>query len=100
MADDSDQGGGPFVGHGTADFPNCASRVRRVQMGSRLMSNLVYLSLGSNLGDRETHLQDAIARISIAGRVVSLSSFYDTEPVGYTDQAWFLNCAVGLESLE
>jgi len=64
------------------------------------MSNLVYLSLGSNLGDRETHLQDAIARISIAGRVVSLSSFYDTEPVGYTDQAWFLNCAVGLESLE
>src|SRR6266700_2401876 len=69
-------------------------------MGSRLMSTLVYLSLGSNLGDRENHLQDAIARISTAGRVVSLSSFYDTEPVDYTDQAWFLNCAVALESLE
>jgi 2-amino-4-hydroxy-6-hydroxymethyldihydropteridine diphosphokinase len=64
------------------------------------MSTLVYLSLGSNLGDRENHLQDAIARISAAGRVVSVSSFYDTEPVDYTDQAWFLNCSIGLKSLE
>jgi 2-amino-4-hydroxy-6-hydroxymethyldihydropteridine diphosphokinase len=32
------------------------------------------------------------------GPVVSISSFYETEPVEFTDQAWFLNCAVALET--
>ena len=64
------------------------------------MPNLVYLSLGSNIGDRETNLRDAIARLQTAGRVVSVSSFYETEPVEFTDQAWFLNCAVALETTE
>ena len=62
------------------------------------MLNLVYLSLGSNVGDREHQLRDAIARLETAGRVVSVSSFYETEPVEFTDQAWFLNCAVTLET--
>jgi 2-amino-4-hydroxy-6-hydroxymethyldihydropteridine diphosphokinase len=59
---------------------------------------LSYLSLGSNLGDREVHLRDAIARLQAVGRVVSISSFYETEPVEFTDQEWFLNCAVALET--
>jgi 2-amino-4-hydroxy-6-hydroxymethyldihydropteridine diphosphokinase len=64
------------------------------------MRNLVYLSLGSNLGDREARLRDAIARLQTLGRVVSVSSFYETEPVEFTDQGWFLNCAVALETTE
>jgi 2-amino-4-hydroxy-6-hydroxymethyldihydropteridine diphosphokinase len=64
------------------------------------MGNRVYLSLGSNLGDRETHLRDAIARLRAEGRVVSISSFYETEPIEFADQAWFLNCAVALESTQ
>src|SRR3984893_19273554 len=62
------------------------------------MFNLAYLSLGSNMGDRETHLDQAIARLQSEGRVVSVSSFYETEPVEFTDQAWFLNCALALET--
>jgi 2-amino-4-hydroxy-6-hydroxymethyldihydropteridine diphosphokinase len=64
------------------------------------VDNRVYLSLGSNLGDREAHLRDAIARLQAEGRVVSISSFYETEPVEFADQAWFLNCAVALESTQ
>lgn len=62
------------------------------------MPNLAYLSLGSNVGDREHQLRDAIARLETAGRIVSVSSFYETEPVEFADQSWFLNCAVALET--
>jgi len=64
------------------------------------MANVVYLSLGSNVGDRENHLREAIARLETSGRIRSVSSFYETEPVDFTDQAWFLNCAVALETDE
>jgi 2-amino-4-hydroxy-6-hydroxymethyldihydropteridine diphosphokinase len=60
----------------------------------------VYLSLGSNLGDRATNLRAAIR--SLAGArfdVLQISSFYETEPVGYLDQPWFLNCVVEGETL-
>src|SRR5579864_8218825 len=62
------------------------------------MPNLVYLSLVSNVGNREAQLRDALARLSAAGRVLALSSFYETEPVEFTEQPWFLNCAVALET--
>ncbi len=62
------------------------------------MPNLAYLSLGSNVGDREAHLRDALARLGAAGRVVAVSSFYETEPVEFTRQPWFLNGAVGVET--
>ena len=64
------------------------------------MNNLVYLSLGSNMGDREAHLHDAIARLRTEGGIVSVSSFYETEPVEFTNQGWFLNCAVAMETTE
>ena len=55
----------------------------------------VYLSLGSNVGEREVNLRAAIAALGGAGvRVVKLSSFYETEPVDYLEQAWFLNCVL------
>jgi 2-amino-4-hydroxy-6-hydroxymethyldihydropteridine diphosphokinase len=59
---------------------------------------LAYLSLGSNVGDRAGQLQEAIARLSAAGRVVAASSIYETEPVEFTQQPWFLNCAAALET--
>jgi 2-amino-4-hydroxy-6-hydroxymethyldihydropteridine diphosphokinase len=59
---------------------------------------LAYLSLGSNLGDRDGQLRQAIRLLEAAGDVESVSSFYETEPVEVTDQPWFLNCAVALET--
>jgi 2-amino-4-hydroxy-6-hydroxymethyldihydropteridine diphosphokinase len=62
------------------------------------MSNLAYLSLGSNVGDRATNLNTAIDNLGVLGEVVAVSSFYETEPVEFTSQAWFLNCAVALDT--
>jgi 2-amino-4-hydroxy-6-hydroxymethyldihydropteridine diphosphokinase len=63
-----------------------------------MRQTLVYLSLGSNLGNREVHLQEAQCRLGAVGRVAAVSSFYETEPVELTEQPWFLNCAVALET--
>ena len=55
----------------------------------------VYLSLGSNLGDREKNLRTAIAALADSKvRVTRISSLYETEPVDLREQPWFLNCAV------
>jgi 2-amino-4-hydroxy-6-hydroxymethyldihydropteridine diphosphokinase len=62
------------------------------------MPHLVYLSLGSNLGDREAQLQEVIRRLESTGTLRSVSSIYETEPVEFTDQPQFLNCAVALET--
>jgi 2-amino-4-hydroxy-6-hydroxymethyldihydropteridine diphosphokinase len=62
------------------------------------MPNIAYLSLGSNLGDREHHLRNAIERLEQLGRVLAVSSLYETEPVEFTEQAWFLNCAAALDT--
>ena len=63
------------------------------------MKRTVYLSLGSNVGDRAKNLQNAIAALRNAGvQVVQSSSLYETEPVDYLDQPWFLNCAVEAET--
>ncbi|HEX7284668.1 MAG TPA: 2-amino-4-hydroxy-6-hydroxymethyldihydropteridine diphosphokinase [Candidatus Angelobacter sp.] len=62
------------------------------------MKETAYLSLGSNLGDRENNLRQAIASLREVGNVRAVSSFYETEPVEVEDeQPWFLNCAVRLE---
>jgi 2-amino-4-hydroxy-6-hydroxymethyldihydropteridine diphosphokinase len=56
---------------------------------------IAYLSLGSNVGDREANLCAGIAALAGAGvRVTCLSGFYETEPVDYLEQAWFVNCVV------
>jgi 2-amino-4-hydroxy-6-hydroxymethyldihydropteridine diphosphokinase len=64
------------------------------------VANLAYLSLGSNVGDRTAQLRDALARLGADGRVVAISSFYETEPVEFTSQPWFLNCAIVLETAQ
>jgi 2-amino-4-hydroxy-6-hydroxymethyldihydropteridine diphosphokinase len=62
------------------------------------MPAMVYLSLGSNVGDREAHLRDAQDRLNAVGRVTAVSSLYETEPVEVTQQPWFLNCVIALET--
>jgi 2-amino-4-hydroxy-6-hydroxymethyldihydropteridine diphosphokinase len=55
----------------------------------------VYLSLGSNLGERMENLRAAIAALPGVGvRVLRVSKIYETEPVDYLQQGWFLNCVV------
>ena len=55
----------------------------------------VFIGLGSNIGDREANLREAIARIEkLRLAVVRESSIYETEPVGLADQPWFLNQAI------
>jgi 2-amino-4-hydroxy-6-hydroxymethyldihydropteridine diphosphokinase len=58
----------------------------------------VYLSLGSNVGDRAANLNAAIGRLDGLGKVMAVSSFYETEPVEFVNQPWFLNCAVELDT--
>jgi len=60
---------------------------------------LIYLSLGSNLGDRVANLGRAIESLpGIGVRVLRRSSIYETEPVDFLQQPWFLNCVVEAET--
>jgi 2-amino-4-hydroxy-6-hydroxymethyldihydropteridine diphosphokinase len=64
-----------------------------------MIEKTVYLSLGSNVGDRAKNLRAAIDELPHAGVAVSkVSSFYETEPVDLREQPWFLNCAVEAET--
>ena len=56
---------------------------------------IIYLSLGSNVGDRAKNLKAAIAALPDAGvSVRRVSALSETEPVDYLEQGWFLNCVV------
>jgi 2-amino-4-hydroxy-6-hydroxymethyldihydropteridine diphosphokinase len=57
-----------------------------------------FLSLGSNVGDRLARLREACERLQVAGEVVRISSYYETEPIEFTAQPWFLNCVVELRT--
>jgi len=59
----------------------------------------IYLSLGSNVGEREENLARAVAALGAEGvRVLRRSSLYATEPVDFAPQGWFLNCVVEAET--
>jgi len=59
---------------------------------------LVYLSLGSNVGDRQAHLHAALNRLaSLDLRILRVSPIYETEPVEHTAQGWFLNLVAEAE---
>jgi 2-amino-4-hydroxy-6-hydroxymethyldihydropteridine diphosphokinase len=63
------------------------------------MKKLVYLSLGSNLGDREKYLREAISRLRELGVIRQVSAFYETQPVEVvSEQPWFLNCVLAMEA--
>jgi 2-amino-4-hydroxy-6-hydroxymethyldihydropteridine diphosphokinase len=60
----------------------------------------VYIGLGSNIGEREFYLRDAIQLLSREEgvRKIRISSLYETKPVGYVDQADFLNAVAMFET--
>jgi 2-amino-4-hydroxy-6-hydroxymethyldihydropteridine diphosphokinase len=59
----------------------------------------VYLSLGSNMGDRAENIARAVAALGEQGvRVTQESSLYETEPLEIKEQPWFLNCAIEAET--
>lgn len=62
------------------------------------MKKIAYLSLGSNVGDRQVNLRTATGHLLDLGYVQEISSLYETEPVEFTDQPWFLNCAVAVRT--
>ncbi len=63
------------------------------------MKKIVYLSLGSNLGDRAANLRQAISQLEELGTVTAVSRLYETEPVEViSKQPWFLNCALALQT--
>jgi len=57
-----------------------------------------YLSLGSNIGDRVANIRECIARIGSVGHVSKVSSYYETEPMEWREQPWFVNSVVQLET--
>jgi 2-amino-4-hydroxy-6-hydroxymethyldihydropteridine diphosphokinase len=58
-----------------------------------------YLSLGSNLGNREENLKNAIKILKQNKiKIIKKSPVYETEPVGYKKQAWFLNQVIEVKT--
>jgi 2-amino-4-hydroxy-6-hydroxymethyldihydropteridine diphosphokinase len=78
------------------------SRIGAGIRGGDRVRGLAAVALGSNLkssfGDREANLREAVRRIGGLGEVRAVSSFYDTEPVGFLEQPRFLNGALLLET--
>ena len=59
----------------------------------------IFLSLGSNLGDRQANLEEALARLeSPRCHVTRRSSFYETAPLEVAGQPWFLNVVAEAET--
>ena len=59
-----------------------------------------YIGIGSNLGTPEKNCTKAIEKISNTKdiKIISKSSFYQTEPIGGVQQGWFINSAIGIET--
>lgn len=64
--------------------------------------NKVYIAAGSNLGDKEETLKEAIDKIDKRKDcvVTKVSNFYTTDPVGYEDQDQFVNCVFEIDTLQ
>ncbi|MBP3353645.1 MAG: 2-amino-4-hydroxy-6-hydroxymethyldihydropteridine diphosphokinase [Bacteroidales bacterium] len=61
--------------------------------------SIAYLSLGSNLGNREEYIKNAITEIGRqAGKITKVSSLYETEPWGFKTENKFINVAVEVET--
>lgn len=58
----------------------------------------VYLSLGSNLGDRQKNIHAATEQIRSLGTITAISKYYETEPQEVANQPWFINSVIELET--
>jgi len=61
---------------------------------------VVYIGIGSNIGDRIGYIQQAHCLLNDTNgiQVLESSSLYETEPVGYKDQEWFINAVLKTET--
>lgn len=66
----------------------------------RPMDHVAYICAGSNIGDRRAHIQKGFDALLTAGhtRPRAQSPFYMSEPVDFTDQAWFLNAVISVDT--
>lgn len=64
------------------------------------MAVRAYLAIGTNIGQREQNLLSAVKGLQACEgiQLAAISAVYETEPVGYTDQAAFLNMAVAIDT--
>jgi 2-amino-4-hydroxy-6-hydroxymethyldihydropteridine diphosphokinase len=53
-----------------------------------------YIAFGSNVGDRRANMREARTLLAKHAEILTASSVYSTEPVGYLDQGWYLNAVV------
>ncbi len=65
--------------------------------GSAEYMEQVFLSLGSNLGDRLANLRRAIASIREFARIIAISDAYESEPVDFITQPWFVNAVIAIQ---
>lgn len=66
---------------------------------TRIPLKTAYLSLGSNLGDRQRNVEDAFDRLEAEGiHITGRSSLYETEPQDFAEQPWFLNVAAACQT--
>ncbi len=78
----------PEASHPAAVAPSTTSQLKHV-----------YLSLGSNIGDRVGQIRRALEMLAAEGvEVRRVSSFYKTEPVEFRPQPWFVNCVAEVET--
>ncbi|MFH0725086.1 MAG: 2-amino-4-hydroxy-6-hydroxymethyldihydropteridine diphosphokinase [Pseudomonadota bacterium] len=63
-------------------------------------THIAFISVGSNMGDRNANCRIGIAAVGASDGVVltGISRFYETEPVDFIDQDWFVNAAVRIET--
>ncbi len=64
------------------------------------MKHIAYIGIGSNLGDKLYYCEKAISEILKIDRhkLLAKSSFFKTEPIGYTSQDWFVNGVIEIET--
>ena len=62
--------------------------------------SIAFIGIGSNVGDKIGNCKRAIAEITKheGNRLIAQSSLYKTEPIGYTQQDWFINCVIEIET--
>jgi 2-amino-4-hydroxy-6-hydroxymethyldihydropteridine diphosphokinase len=64
------------------------------------MGHIAYIGIGSNLGDKVDQCERAISEILKVGhhKLLAKSSFFNTQPIGYTSQDWFINGVIKIET--
>ncbi len=75
--------------------------VGMISVRTKVMRHKAYLSLGSNMGDRDKNIREAVKLLEMdeTTRVLKVSDIIETKPYGFTEQPDFLNCVVEIETL-